>query len=242
MITLGIIGMGRMGQSIADIAGQLADIRLRPISRLLPEDPDHLPGCDVAIEFTTAAAAPGIIRQCLTAGIPIVSGTTGWQEANLARLTLLCEQTGGRFLHATNFSIGMNIVFALNRHLAALMARYPDFIPSIREIHHLQKKDVPSGTAFTLMEGLFEHQPAFTRYLLNPRGESPGQDEIVVEAIREGEVKGFHEVNWTTPGERLFIGHEAFDRRIFAHGAVLAAQWLLRQPAGLYTMRDVIRL
>jgi 4-hydroxy-tetrahydrodipicolinate reductase len=240
--TIGIIGMGRMGQAIAAVAEGIEGMAVRPISRLAPADPAPLAGCDAVIEFTIPEAAPGIIRQCLEAGTPIVSGTTGWHEAHLATITQVRQQCGGKFLHATNFSVGMNIVFALNRRLAALMAQYPDFVPSIREVHHVHKKDMPSGTAYSLMEGIFEHHPHYDRFRLNPSDQPASDAELDVTAIREGEVKGYHEVNWRNAGERLFIGHEAFDRSIFAEGALLAAQWLIRQPPGLYTMRDIIRL
>jgi 4-hydroxy-tetrahydrodipicolinate reductase len=242
MTTIGIIGMGRMGQAIAAVAEGREGLAVRPIPRLNPADPAPLAGCDAVIEFTTPEAAPGIIRQCLEAGMPIVSGTTGWHEAHLATIAQVRQQCGGKFLHATNFSVGMNIVFALNRRLAALMTQYPDFVPSIREVHHVHKKDMPSGTAYSLMEGIFEHYPRYDRFRLNPSGQPASDAELDVTAIREGEVKGYHEVNWRSAGERLFIGHEAFDRSIFAEGALLAAQWLIRQPAGLYTMRDIIRL
>lgn len=241
-LTCAIIGMGRMGQAIAAAAAGHPGVRIREVSRLTPADTHLLGGCDVAIEFTTAASAPGIIRQCLEAGIPLVSGTTGWQEAHLASVTNLRQQTGGRFLHATNFSVGMNIIFALNHRLASLMNQYREFSPRVREIHHIHKKDMPSGTAYTLLEGIFDSGPRYRHFHLNPGHAAVGPDEIPLEAIREGEVKGFHEVSWQSGGERLFIGHEAYDRSIFAEGALLAALWLVRQGPGTYTMRDVIRL
>src|SRR5690606_31370467 len=159
-------------------------------------------------------AAPGIIRQCLDAGVPLVSGTTGWQESHLESVSQHCRQVGGRFLHASNFSIGMNIVFALNHRLAALMTRYPEFRPQLTEIHHDQKKDIPSGTAYSLLESVFIHHPQYRTFQLNDESAPLAADAIPVTAVREGDVKGFHEVSWRSPGERLFVGHEAFDRGI----------------------------
>lgn len=239
MNTIGMIGMGRMGQSIATQLERVPDLRLEPFYRLQQGDENRLKTCDVVIEFTTPEAAPAVIRQCLQAGIPVVSGTTGWHEYHLSSILSLRTQLGGKFLYATNFSIGMNIVFALNAKLASALKAYDAFVPSLREVHHLHKKDSPSGTAYTLLGQIMEQRNDYTGFALN---QPAGKRDIGVSAIREGEVKGLHEVNWQSGEERITITHEAFDRSIFASGAIAAAQWLLHQHAGVYTMQDIIHL
>ena len=122
------------------------------------------------------------------------------------------------------------------------MAKFPEFKPSIREVHHIHKKDSPSGTAYTLLEELILHHPSYTNFELNGEAEHATPGFIPVEAIREGDVKGIHEVMWKSEKESISIRHDAHDRRIFAEGAVMAATWLLDKPAGEYTMKDIIRL
>jgi 4-hydroxy-tetrahydrodipicolinate reductase len=239
MNIIGVVGMGRMGQSIKGLIEQRPDLRLEPFNRLLPRDYDRLKTCSAVIEFTVPEAAPTVIRQCIEQGVPVVSGTTGWHEYHLSEIQSFAHLRQAKFLYATNFSIGMNIVFALNTKLANALAPYASFTPSLREIHHIHKKDTPSGTAYTLLNQIMEQRNEYSSFALNRVHE---QHEIPVEAIREGEVKGFHEVTWQSPDERISISHEAFDRSIFAAGAIFAAQWLIRQPQGIYTMQDIIRL
>lgn len=242
MTTIGIIGMGRMGQAIAAQISSRQDIQFIPFSRLSEANDKDLSRCQVAIEFTIPEAAPGVIRHCLERHIPVVSGTTGWHEYHLSSILSLCKQQKGKMLYATNFSVGMNIVFALHERLSAVMASFPEFRPSIREVHHMHKKDAPSGTAYTLIESILSQHPAYTGFVLNPENPQLPTDRFPVDAIREGEVKGIHEVTWSSEMEKITIGHEAFDRRIFAEGAIMAALWLDHQPQGIYTMRDIIQL
>ena len=238
--TIGMIGLGRMGQAIIEQLKGRDDLDFCPVSRLNEANLKALQGCDVVIEFTLPEVAPDIVSQCILAGIPVVSGTTGWHEKHLDRIISLCTEKQGKLLYATNFSIGMNIVFALNEKLAQVMKQYPDFKPSLKEIHHIHKKDMPSGTAMTLLKGIILEQDRFTGFNLND--ENASANNIDVHAIREGEVKGYHEVTWNSGLEKITLGHEAFDRGIFAAGAIVAAEWLVKQEEGVYTMRDIIRL
>lgn len=242
MTTVGVVGLGKMGQAIASILGSREDLKSHSFHRISPENIGILKTCDVVIEFTIAEAAPGVIRQCLDLGIPVVSGTTGWHEYNLESILSYCKQKQGTFLYATNFSVGMNIVFALNRKLAEVMADLPAFKPSIKEIHHIHKKDSPSGTAYTLIEDMLIRLPHYNGFDHNPAEGNLSEDRIPVTCIREGEVKGFHQVAWSSGAEQVMIAHEAFDRSIFAEGAVMAALWLSRQPRGIYTMRDILNM
>lgn len=242
MTRIGIIGMGKMGQTIASLLENRPEVSCHTFSRISTQNLEELNSCDVVIEFTIPEAAPGVIRQCLELGVPIVSGTTGWHESHLETMLTLCKRLQGTFLYATNFSVGMNIVFALNRKLASVMAKLPEFKPSLKEIHHIQKKDAPSGTAYTLLEDMILHNPSYSHFVLNESADKIPVDSIPVTAIREGEVKGYHEINYDSGLERITISHEAHDRKIFAEGAILAALWLGQQPAGIYTMRDIIKM
>jgi len=136
----------------------------------------------------------------------------------------------------------MNITFALNRRLAEVMSGLPQFHPSLKEIHHIHKKDSPSGTAYTLIEDILNYHPQYNGFELNGDTKNPSPGKLPVNAVREGEVKGFHQVSWNSGLEQITIAHEAFDRRIFAEGAVMAALWLYAQPTGIYTMKDIIRM
>ncbi len=241
MASIGIIGMGKMGFAIASILESKTAHKGHNFQRITSGNQSQLQDCDVAIEFTIPQAAPGVIRQCIELGIPVVSGTTGWHESHLEEVREFNILHNGTFLYATNFSVGMNIVFELNKRLSAVMAKLPEFKPSIKEIHHIQKKDSPSGTAYTLLEGLIHNHPGYTNFDLNGDKENPPQNAVPVEAIREGEVKGYHAVNWDSGMEGITIVHESFDREIFAEGAVMAALWLKEKGPGEYTMKDIIK-
>jgi len=237
---IGVVGLGRMGQSIMALLEARNDADYQSFSRLSGDSIPRLKTCDVVIEFTTSEAAPDIIKTCLTHDVPVVSGTTGWHEYHLNSILNFCKQKQGTFLYASNFSIGMNLVFAMNTKLAEVLVDYPQFKPYLKEIHHIHKKDMPSGTAYTLLEGIMKKQPTYTGINLN-QAQSDGDDLIPVNALREGEVKGIHEVSWNSGEEEISIKHEAFNRDIFASGAIMAAQWLCRQSAGVYTMKDIIK-
>ncbi|HXR79601.1 MAG TPA: 4-hydroxy-tetrahydrodipicolinate reductase [Saprospiraceae bacterium] len=238
---IGVVGLGRMGQSILKLLKERGDLTFHPFSRLSGDAITQLKQCDVVIEFTTAEAAPDVIKTCISNDVPVVSGTTGWHEYHLESILRFCKQKHGRFLYASNFSIGMNIVFALNAKLANVLAAYPQFKPSVEEIHHIHKKDMPSGTAYTLLEDIMKQQPNYFGINLN---KAHGSDEglIPVVALREGDVKGIHEVKWNSGSEEISIRHESMDRGIFAAGAIIAALWLQHQPNGIYTMRDLIHV
>ncbi len=242
MHRFGIIGMGKMGQAISTILSRENKFQFDTFNRLSSDNQKQLKACDVVIEFTTPDAAPGIIKQCIESGIPIVSGTTGWQEYHLHSIIKLCQMKQGRFFYASNFSIGMNITFALNRRLALIMNQYPQFSASVKEIHHIHKKDSPSGTAHTLIGDIVDLHRRYDDFEIRNDQKTSEESILPVHAIREGEVKGYHEVTWTSDSEKITLSHEAFDRKIFAEGAIMAAGWLIDQKPGVYTMRDIIEL
>ncbi len=242
MTTIGIIGLGKMGQAITQLLEAETGVAFHLFTRLSDQNEALLKTCDVVIEFTTPEAAPDVIRHCLKSHIPVVSGTTGWHEYHLAEITTLCQDMNGKFLHASNFSVGMNIVFALNRRLTTIMNQFREFVPSIREVHHIHKKDSPSGTALTLIDDIISYHADYNKFGLNDPANKLDEDEFHVTATREGDVKGFHEVEWNSGLEKITIAHEAFDRKIFASGAIMAARWLTDHAPGIYTMKDIIRL
>lgn len=240
MTAFGIIGMGKMGQAISALLETEFKSEFHTFDRLTTENEAQLRGCEVVIEFTTPEAAHGIIWHCISSGVPIVSGTTGWQEYHLDSIKNLCRQMNGKFLYASNFSIGMNITFALNRKLAKIMDEFPRFNVHVTEKHHVHKKDSPSGTAHSLIEDIVENNSRYKGFELNKKMRDP--EKIPVTTIREGEIKGYHEIVWNSGDEQILLSHEAYDRKIFAQGAILAATWLKDKKPGVYTMRDVIHL
>ena len=181
---------------------------------------------DVAIEFSQPSVAEANVRRCLEAGVPVVCGTTGWYAAYEA-VCALCSQRGGRLLTATNFSVGMNIMFALNERLAALMRGRTEYDVDLREVHHIHKLDAPSGTAITL------------RSQIAASGERR-VEEIPIESVREGEVPGTHTVTYRSAIDTISLTHEAHSREGLASGALLAAEWLVGAAPGIYTMKDVL--
>jgi len=234
--------MGKMGQTLTAILEGKKEHQFETFNRLTHDQFARLKECNVVIEFTTPSAAPDIIKHCIESGISIVSGTTGWQEYHLHSILKLCHSLHGKFLYASNFSIGMNITFALNRKLATIMNEYPQFSASVKEIHHIHKKDSPSGTAHRLIDDIIDQHNRYEKFELNTNQKMDDESVLPVNAIREGEVKGFHEVTWHSASEEIKISHEAFDRKIFAEGAIMAATWLINQKPGEYTMSDIIDL
>ena len=224
---IALIGYGKMGHAVeaeAEKRGHTIALRLdTPLSTLRSPLP-----ADVAIEFTAPVAAAENLRRCLDAGIPVVCGTTGWYAA-YDEICALCRQRGGRMLTATNFSVGMNIMFALNRRLAALMRGRTDYTVDLCEVHHIHKLDAPSGTALSLRDQIAEC------------GERE-KDDIPIESIREGEVPGTHTVSYRSAVDTITLTHEAHSRQGLAQGAVLAAEWLVAAAPGVYTMNDLLAI
>ena len=179
---------------------------------------------DVAIEFSTPATAVANIRRCFDRGLPVVSGTTGWND-RLEEVRSECLQRGQTLFTASNFSIGMNIMFALNERLAELMASYPQYRIGITETHHIHKLDAPSGTAITLREQIVDHLGR--------------NEEIPIESIREGEVPGTHTVVYDSEIDTLTLTHEAHSRKGLAVGALVAAEFVVGKR-GCFTMKNLL--
>lgn len=236
---LALIGYGKMGHAVAEAAQSRGHEIVLTINSQNPQDltKAKLQQADVAIEFSQPRLARPHVAKCLDAGVPVVCGTTGWGEELQQIRQQLETNKQGSLVYASNFSVGVNIFFELNKRLAALMADYPEYEPTISETHHIQKKDVPSGTALTLAEQVMELIPRKTRWALNDANDTR---VLPVFAHRREEVPGTHCVRYHSEIDDLEIIHKAHNRKGFALGAVLAAEFLTRQPEGFYTMQQVL--
>lgn len=213
-------------------------------------DAAHLKGIDVAIEFTTPATAYGNIRTCLECGVAVVSGTTGWTE-RLPELQSLCRERGGALFYASNYCLGVNLMFRLNRRLAAMIDRVGGYGVRIEEVHHTQKKDAPSGTAIMLAEGIIENLSSKSGWVnFAPgiehaahrveRSEETPADCIEIRSVREGAVPGIHTVSYESEDDILELRHTIKNRRTLAQGAVVAAEFLCGKQ-GVYGMDDLLK-
>ncbi len=238
-MNIALIGYGKMGHAIEGIAaGRGHSIVLKITSSNLEDfTAQNLAGVDVAIEFTTPEAAPENVARCLAIGVPVVCGTTGWNE-RLDEARKLAAQNATGFLHASNFSIGVNIFFELNKHLARLMAAQEGYTVALEEVHHLQKKDAPSGTAITLAEQILTEDARLSGWVLTPEC---GDGKLPITALREEGVPGTHKVSWKSAVDTIDVIHTAHSRDGFALGAVLAAEFL-RGKSGVFSMRDVLAI
>lgn len=196
---------------------------------------ENLKGIDVAIEFSLPSSAFSNISECLNCMVPVVSGTTGWLE-HYQYAVDLCKKNGTSFIHATNFSIGVNLLFRLNSELARHMAKYEDYKVFIEEIHHTKKLDAPSGTAITLANGITGEHPG---YLSWHSGEEEEAGSVPIASVREGEVPGTHTVTWDSDIDTISLKHEAKNRKGLALGAVVAAEYISTR-SGVFNMNDVM--
>ncbi len=230
---IALLGYGKMGKTLEKLSAEHGH------KIVYIKDADREEGkfldADVAIEFSTPGSAVENITLCFTNDIPVVSGTTGWLD-QWDHVINICEKRNGSFIYASNFSIGVNLFFNLNEHLSKLMQPWKQYEASIREIHHVEKLDAPSGTAISLAEGVLKHSGKSEWEL-----ESNDHQKLNISAERIADVKGTHEVVFSSEIDKLTIKHEAHSRDGFAHGALLAAQWLIGKK-GVFSMKDVLEL
>lgn len=222
-----VVGSGRMGRLVREVL----DARGHAVAAIVGRHenlggtaltPARLAGVDMAIEFTTAASAPSNVARLLAAGIPVVSGTTGWAD-QLPAMEDLARARHGALLVEANFSVGVHVMLRAARSLARAMARRPEFQGHIVETHHRQKKDAPSGTALAIQREVTD----------------VGAPQLPITSLRLGHVPGTHELAWDGPFETLRLEHVARDREVFAAGAVIAAEWLVGRK-GVFTFADVL--
>ena len=233
-----VIGYGKMGREIERLLVERGHgVRLIVDADNRGDlDAAHLRGIDVALEFTTPATAYDNIRACIDAGTPVVSGTTGWTD-RLDELKTRCKERGGAFFYASNYSLGVNLLFRLNRQLAEMVGRVGGYDVRIEEVHHTQKKDAPSGTAITLAEEIIGRIGTKERWVNRPAADP---SELAIASIREGAVPGIHTVTYTSADDVLTLRHEILNRRTLALGAVIAAEFL-NGKRGVYTMDDLLK-
>lgn len=224
---IALIGYGKMGRMIEGIARKRGHEIVAVIDRENPADWDSeaFQSADVAIEFTFPEAAAENVLKCFERNVPVVSGTTGWND-RLEEMQRLCDEGKGTLIWASNFSVGVNIFKAINRYVARLMNAFPAYHPSMTETHHIHKLDHPSGTAVTLAEELVAESNRMNAWAEPEEGKTIGEDVLAVDHIREGEVPGIHTVIWDSPQDTVTLSHSAKSREGFALGAVLAAEWI----------------
>lgn len=230
-----------MGKAIEDIAlkrGHTITCKISS-SNLQEFNPRVLQWADVAIEFSTPESAFNNISQCIIAGLPVISGTTGWLNRK-EEIDQLCQNHNGAFLYASNFSIGVNIFFEINKILAHIMDKYEVYDVSILESHHAAKLDKPSGTAITLAKDIIESIDRKKVWTITEPASSNSRD-IFIESLRTGEVPGTHIVKYRSDIDDIEIKHEAHSRMGFAKGAIVAAEWL-KDKKGVFSMKDVLEL
>ena len=235
-----LIGHGKMGQAIAALATQrghdIAGIVDRNVGPAVIAD--FTPATvDVAIEFTHPDSAFANVAACLRQGLPVVCGSTGWLH-HFEEATALTQELGGSLFYASNYSVGVNLFFHFNEYLAAKMHQFGGYDVAVREIHHTQKIDQPSGTALTAAEGILRHFPGKTT-CRNAPDQAPA--ELAVLSERTGDVVGTHIVTYTSAADTLELKHAAHTREGFAHGALLAAEWLPGR-AGVFGMKELLGL
>lgn len=231
---IALLGYGRMGKAIESIAKERGHEIVAKIDKDNPND--SIQKADVAINFSVPSSAATNITHGLNQGIPVVCGTTGWLEHKTA-IEKLCIDTNGAFLYASNFSLGVNLFFALNKKLAEMMAPYNQYKVAIEEIHHTEKLDAPSGTAITLAEGILPYSQ-HNGWKLE---KSASENDIPIKAIREPNVPGTHTVTYRSDIDKIHVEHLAHNRDGFALGAVIAAEWIIGK-SGIFTMSDVLNI
>ncbi len=238
-ISIALIGYGRMGKEIEKIAlsrGHEIVARIDPAVTGEGFNSPSLSKAEVAIEFTIPEAAVNNYMECFKLNIPVVSGTTGWLD-RLNEIKQLCNRKEQTFFYASNFSIGVNILFELNNRLAGVMNQQQGYEVNITEIHHTKKLDAPSGTAISLANDIIKNIERKNKWELSKQ---PNKDIVGIEAIREGDVPGTHIVKYESELDDVTISHKAKSRRGFALGAVTAAEFAVRNK-GFLTMKDLLK-
>lgn len=234
-----ILGYGKMGKTIEQIALKRNHtvpykIDLSNKQELIDLKKEEV---DVAIEFSSPESAYENIKICLEKGIPVVSGTTGWLDKK-PEIEKLTKDTNGGFFYASNYSVGVNLFFHLNKILARIMKNFPDYGVSMEEIHHTEKKDAPSGTAITLAEGILENLENKNSWINSDTNKA---DELSIISKRIEKVPGTHTIEYSSKIDSIEIKHTAHSREGFAEGSVIAAEWLIGKT-GIFGMDDMLKI
>lgn len=234
---IALIGYGKMGKTIERIALNRGHeiVCTIDIDNQQDFDSDAFRSADVAIEFTTPATAVDNYIKAFRQGVPVVSGSTGW-VSRMPEIKAICDRGEATFFWTSNFSLGVNLFFALNKYLGALMDNFPEYTPSMKEIHHIHKLDHPSGTAITLAEGIINKTGRIDTWT-EDNDNKP--NELLISHEREGEVPGTHIISWDSAVDAITIEHKAKSREGFALGAVVAAEWV-KDRKGFLTMDELM--
>lgn len=240
---IAIVGYGKMGHEVEAMAKARGHevVSVIDVDNQADFDSESFRSADVALHFSSPDSAWDNIKRCWAAGLPVVSGTTGWQnELIWDEIDAACRQ-GATLLWAPNFSIGMNVTKAASHLLARLLSPYEDYQASVHEAHHIHKKDHPSGSAILLANSIVEECGRYDAWI-EKTGRLIPSNAIPVSYERRGELAGIHEVRWDSDEDTVTLRHEAKNRKGFAHGAVVAVEWLAAAPKGhLYDMMDVLK-
>lgn len=235
---IALIGYGKMGKEIEKIALERGHeiVSIIDENNISAFESVAFKSADVAIEFTTPASAMDNFRKCFQAGVSVVAGTTGWLD-HMPEIKSACENEGKTFFYASNYSLGVNVFFAVNKYLAKIMNDYPDYSVKMEEVHHVHKLDAPSGTAITLAEGIIENMDRKNNWNLEIENQPT---DLAIHSIRRGEVPGIHEIIYESDADLISIKHDAKSRRGFALGAVVAAEFT-KGKKGFLGMNDMLK-
>ena len=233
---IALFGYGKMGKEIEQIALQRGHEIVLKINEGEQYD---ISIADIAIDFSVPNAALSNIVSCFRNNVPVISGTTGWLD-DFDKAIDVCKENNGSFIYASNFSIGVNIFFELNKQLAKMMSSQEEYSINVEEIHHTKKLDTPSGTAITLAEGIINNTSK-RDWQLKERQTQINAETILIEAKRVPDVPGTHIISYESQIDSIEIKHTAHNRKGFALGAIIAAEWL-NHKIGIYTMKDVLNI
>ena len=240
---IALLGYGKMGKAIEALLSEYGHSCVGKFNSENPATIETLSQADVAIEFSTPEQCSKNIALCFEANVPVVVGTTAWYGQYDEVISKM--KSNSALLSATNFSIGVQITFHLNKELARVMSKFPEYTASIEEIHHTAKLDKPSGTAITLAEGILENTPGLSSWKLDEErqneNENENENELSIIALRLPDVPGTHTVRYTSEIDTIELKHKAHNRKGFAAGAIRAAEFL-HGKSGVYTMKDVLNL
>jgi 4-hydroxy-tetrahydrodipicolinate reductase len=238
-MNIALLGYGKMGKVIEKVAQSRGHNIVARIDVDNRQEFENLSASqiDAVIEFSHPSSAFQNVKSCLEKGVPVVCGTTGWLEQKPEIETLTLEK-GGAFFWSSNYSIGVNLFFELNKKLAQLMSPQKQYSVSTTEIHHTEKKDSPSGTAITLAEGIIQNSAGKEKWINN---EIPAENEVAIWSAREGKVPGTHIVKYISDIDQIEISHVAHGREGFALGAVIATEWIVGKK-GIFGMKELLNL
>ena len=238
-MNIALIGYGKMGKAIEKIAIEKGHQITAIVDSKNPIELLKINNIDVAIEFTRPELARKHMVYCLEIGLPIVVGTTAWKE-DLPAITDMVNKQNGSLVHASNFSIGVNLFFEMNKKLAKIMEAHPAYKLEMTEIHHTQKLDKPSGTAVTLAEEIIEQNTNYKHWRLAEDNKLVNENEFFIHALREENVPGTHLISYESQIDSIHFEHIAHTRDGFALGAIVADEWL-QNKKGIFTMKDVLQ-